>query len=251
MRYRRPRAVAFSLGSWRGHRARAGRVRFEYLECWRNTFVRAGSNSEKNERKRGATNHAARPRCDRTRRKLRFSTYNTQRRAWPMDRPSGFLRRPRRTFRDRREAGRVLAKELAPYRGKAGLLVLGLARGGVPVGWEVAAALGAELDVFLVRKLGVPQWSELAMGALASGGGVVMNDKVVSSLHISDEQVRTVGEREAAELIRPEHAYRGERPVADPRGRTVIVVDDGIATGASILAAVRALRAAGPDSIVV
>jgi putative phosphoribosyl transferase len=163
-----------------------------------------------------------------------------------MDRPSGFLRRPRRTFRDRREAGRVLAEELASYRGKAGLLVLGLARGGVPVGWEVAAALGAELDVFLVRKLGVPQWSELAMGALASGGGVVMNDNVVSSLRISDEQVRTVVEREAAEL-----AYRGERPVADPRGRTVIVVDDGIATGASILAAVRALRAAGPDSIVV
>ena len=86
-----------------------------------------------------------------------------------MDRPSGFLRRPRRTFRDRREAGRVLAEELASYRGKAGLLVLGLARGGIPVGWEVAAALGAELDVFLVRKLGVPQWSELAMGALASG----------------------------------------------------------------------------------
>jgi predicted phosphoribosyltransferase len=168
-----------------------------------------------------------------------------------MDRPSGFLRRPRRTFRDRREAGRVLAKELASYRGKAGLLVLGLARGGVPVGWEVAAALGAELDVFLVRKLGVPQWSELAMGALASGGGVVMNENVVSSLRISDEQVRTVVEREAAELIRREHAYRGERPVADPRGRTVIVVDDGIATGASILAAVRALRAAGPDSIVV
>ena len=105
-----------------------------------------------------------------------------------MDRPSGFLRRPpRRTFRDRREAGRVLAKELVSYRGRAGLLVLGLARGGMPVGWEVAAALGAELDVFLVRKLGVPQWSELAMGALASGGGVVMNDNVVSNLHISDE----------------------------------------------------------------
>src|SRR3984885_6603281 len=167
-----------------------------------------------------------------------------------MNRTSGFLRRtPRRTFRDRREAGRVLAEELASYRGKAGLLVLGLARGGVPVGWEGAASLGAELDVFLVRKLGVPQWSELAMGALASGGGVVMNDNVVSSLHISDEQVRTVVEREAAELIRPEDAYRAERPVADPRGRTVIVVDDGIATGASILAAVRALRAAGPEAI--
>jgi putative phosphoribosyl transferase len=169
-----------------------------------------------------------------------------------MDRPSGFLQRPpRRTFRDRRDAGRVLARELASYRGKSGLLVLGLARGGVPVGWEVAAALGAELDVFLVRKLGVPQWPELAMGALASGGGVVMNDDVVSSLQISDEQVRRVIDREAAELRRREHAYRGGRPPADPRGKTVIVVDDGIATGASILAAVRTLQAGGPDVIVV
>jgi putative phosphoribosyl transferase len=169
-----------------------------------------------------------------------------------MDRPSGFLRRTsRRTFRDRREAGRVLAEELAAYRGKDGLLVLALARGGVPVGWEVAAALRAELDVFLVRKLGVPQWSELAMGALASGGGVVMNDNVLSSLSISDEQVREVVDRETAELIRREQAYRGGRPVADPHGKTVIVVDDGIATGASMLAAVRALRASSPESIVV
>ncbi|MDT7720447.1 MAG: putative phosphoribosyl transferase, partial [Mycobacterium sp.] len=170
----------------------------------------------------------------------------------PMDRPSGFLRRTsRRTFRDRREAGRVLAEELAAYRGKDGLLILGLARGGVPVAWEVAAALRAELDVFLVRKLGVPQWSELAMGALASGGGVVMNDNVLSSLSISDEQVREVVDRETAELNRREQAYRGGRPVADPHGKTVIVVDDGIATGASMLAAVRALRASSPESIVV
>jgi putative phosphoribosyl transferase len=169
-----------------------------------------------------------------------------------MDRPSGFLRRtPRRIFRDRRHAGRVLAEELAAYRGTDGLLVFGLARGGVPVGWEVAAALAAQLDVFLVRKLGVPQWSELAMGALASGGGVVMNDSVLSRLQISDEQVRAVVEREAAELSRREHAYRGDRPLADPSGRTVIVVDDGIATGASMLAAVRTLRARGPHSIVV
>jgi putative phosphoribosyl transferase len=169
-----------------------------------------------------------------------------------MDRPSGFLRRTsRRTFRDRREAGRVLAEELAAYRGKDGLLVLGLARGGVPVAWEVAAGLRAELDVFLVRKLGVPQWSELAMGALASGGVVVMNDNVLSSLSISDEQVREVVDRETAELNRREQAYRGGRPVADPHGKTVIVVDDGIATGASMLAAVRALRASSPESIVV
>jgi len=156
-----------------------------------------------------------------------------------------------RTFRDRREAGRVLAQELASYDGRDGLLVLGLARGGVPVGWEVAAALGADFDVFLVRKLGVPQWPELAMGALASGGGVVMNESVVSSLHISDEEVREVIDRESAELRRREGAYRGGRTVADPRDKTVIVVDDGIATGASILAAVRALRAAGPEAIVV
>jgi putative phosphoribosyl transferase len=169
-----------------------------------------------------------------------------------MNRPGGFLRRTsRRTFRDRREAGRVLAEELAAYHDQDGLLVLGLARGGVPVAWEVAAALHAELDVFLVRKLGVPQWSELAMGALASGGVVVMNDNVVSSLRISDEQVRAVVDRETAELDRREHAYRGGRPVADPREKTVILVDDGIATGASMLAGVRALRAADPGSIVV
>ena len=169
-----------------------------------------------------------------------------------MNRPSGFLRRTsRRTFRDRREAGRVLAEELAAYHDKDGLLVLGLARGGVPVGWEVAAALHAELDVFLVRKLGVPHWSELAMGALASGGVVVMNDNVVCSLRISDEQVRAVIDRETAELDRREHAYRGGRPVADPRDKTVILVDDGIATGASMLAGVRALRASNPEAIVV
>src|SRR5881397_2540081 len=156
-----------------------------------------------------------------------------------------------RTFRDRRDAGRVLAGELAQYRGRDGLLVLGLARGGVPVGWEVAAALNADFDVFLVRKLGVPQWPELAMGALASGGGVVMNDHVLSSLRISDEQVQDVVDRETAELHRRERAYRDGRAVADPRGRTVIVVDDGIATGASIVAAVRAVRAAGAEAVIV
>jgi predicted phosphoribosyltransferase len=169
-----------------------------------------------------------------------------------MNPPSGFLRRAAmRTFRDRREAGRALADELASYRDKEGVLVFGLARGGVPVAWEVAAALHAPLDVFLVRKLGVPRWSELAMGALASGGGVVMNDNVVSSLQITDEQVREVIASETAELSRREEAYRGGRPIADSRGRVVILVDDGIATGASMLAAVRALRAAGPQSIVV
>src|ERR1700722_7181873 len=108
-----------------------------------------------------------------------------------MNPPSGFLRRTAtRTFRDRREAGGPLADGLASYRDKDGVLVLGLARGGVPVAWEIAAALHAPLDVFLVRKLGVPGWSELAMGAMASGGGVVINDSVISNLQITDEQVR-------------------------------------------------------------
>lgn len=169
-----------------------------------------------------------------------------------MNRSSGFLHRAsRRTFSDRREAGRVLAEQLSSYRRGDGALVLGLARGGVPVAWEVAAALRAELDVFLVRKLGVPQWPELAMGALASGGGIVMNDNVLSSLGVSDEQVRAVIDREAAELRRREQLYRGGRPLTDPRGKTVILVDDGIATGASMLAAVRALKAIGPKAVVV
>jgi putative phosphoribosyl transferase len=169
-----------------------------------------------------------------------------------MNPPSGFLRRTAmRTFRDRREAGRALSEELTSYRGKDNLLVLGLARGGVPVAWEIASALHAPLDVFLVRKLGVPRWSELAMGALASGGGVVMNDNVISSLHISDEQVREVIDSETAELTRREHAYRSGRPLADPEGKIVILVDDGIATGASMMAAVRAIRATKPQSIVV
>lgn len=137
------------------------------------------------------------------------------------------------------------------YRDKDNVLVLGLARGGLPVAWEIAAALHAPLDVFLVRKLGVPRWSELAMGALASGGGVVMNDNVVSSLQITDEQVREVIDSETVELARREDAYRGGRPIADPRDKIVILVDDGIATGASMLAAVQAIRAAGPQSIVV
>ncbi|SPM36321.1 Predicted phosphoribosyltransferase [Mycobacterium rhizamassiliense] len=169
-----------------------------------------------------------------------------------MSPPSGFRRRTAlRTFRDRREAGRALAEQLASYRGKDNLMVLGLARGGVPVAAEIASALRAPLDVFLVRKLGVPRWSELAMGALASGGGVVMNDNVVSSLHVTDEQVREVIDSETAELTRREQAYRGGRPAADPTGKIVILVDDGIATGASMLAAVQAIRAGGPDSIVV
>ena len=165
---------------------------------------------------------------------------------------SGLARRnARRTFRDRREAGHVLAEELASYRGRDHLLVLGLPRGGVPVGWEVAAFLRAPLDVFLVRKLGVPQWEELAMGALATGGGVVVNDNLMRSLGISEAQLQTAIDRETEELHRREGAYRGGRAPADIAGKTVILVDDGIATGASMLAAVRAVRAADPAQVVV
>lgn len=171
-----------------------------------------------------------------------------------MTRPGAFLRHPAsRTFRDRRDAGRVLAGYLSTVAGAPGLVVLGMARGGVPVAWEVAAALRAPLDVFLVRKLGVPRQPELAMGALA-GGQVVMNDEVVRHLGIGADEVQSVIDRETTELCRRERAYRGDRPMVDLRGRMVILVDDGIATGASVLAAVRAVRAvqaAEPASIIV
>ncbi len=165
---------------------------------------------------------------------------------------SGLARRSaRRTFQDRREAGRVLAGEMAAYNGRDDTLVLGLARGGVPVGWEVAAALRAPLDVFLVRKLGVPQWEELAMGAVASGGGLVVNDSLMRKLGIDDQALRDTIDRETEELNRREQAYRGDSPPVDPSGKVVILVDDGIATGASMLAAVRAVRALAPASVVV
>lgn len=164
---------------------------------------------------------------------------------------SGLTRRSaRRVYRNRRDAGEVLANELTSYRDQD-LVVLGLARGGVPVGWQVAHALHAPLDVFLVRKLGVPQWEELAMGALASGGGVVINDKLVRNLGIGDDALQAAIERETEELNRRERAYRGDRPPVELAGKTVILVDDGIATGASMLAAVRAVRAQDPARVVV
>lgn len=145
----------------------------------------------------------------------------------------------------------MLAEQLAGYRDNDDVLVMGLARGGVPVGWEIAAALHAPLDVFLVRKLGAPQSAELAMGALASGGQVVINENVVSGLRVDAETVQAVIERETTELNRREQAYRGGRPPAELRGRVVLLVDDGIATGASMLVAVRAVKVAEPASIVV
>jgi putative phosphoribosyl transferase len=156
-----------------------------------------------------------------------------------------------RTFADRREAGRVLADALGAYRDLPDSLVLGLPRGGVPVAWEVAAALHAPLDVFVVRKLGAPRWEELAIGAIASGGGVVLNDEVVRSLRINEDQLAQVIDKETAELTRRETAYRAGRPPIEPSGKTVILVDDGIATGASMLAAIRAMRQAEPAKIVV
>jgi erythromycin esterase-like protein/predicted phosphoribosyltransferase len=158
---------------------------------------------------------------------------------------------PDRLFRNRREAGQVLAGLLQAYRDRSDVVVLGLARGGVPVAWEVAAALHAPLDAFVVRKLGVPGHEEFAAGALASGGRVVLNDDVVRGLGITPQQLRNIAEREGRELLRREAAYRGGRPPTDVTGKTVILVDDGLATGASMFAAVQALREAQPAQIVI
>jgi len=154
-------------------------------------------------------------------------------------------------FRDRREAGRFLARQLSAYANRPDVIVLALPRGGVPVAYEVAAALHAPLDVFLVRKLGVPGHEEYAMGAIASGGVRVLNEQVVQTLGIPDFRVEAAAAREQQELERRERAYRGNRPPPDVRGRTVILVDDGLATGASMQAAVIALRRLEPARIVV
>jgi erythromycin esterase-like protein/predicted phosphoribosyltransferase len=156
-----------------------------------------------------------------------------------------------RLFRDRREAGRVLAGLLEHDRGRPDVVVLGLPRGGVPVAYEVATALGAPLDVFLVRKLGVPGHEEVAMGAIASGGTLVLNEDVVRGLGVRPEVVQQVAEREGRELLRREQAYRQGRPAPQLAGRTVILVDDGLATGASMRAAIQALRQHRPGRIVV
>ncbi|KKF01793.1 erythromycin esterase family protein [Mycolicibacterium obuense] len=158
---------------------------------------------------------------------------------------------PHRVFRDRREAGRVLAGLLGAYRGREGVVVLGLARGGIPVAWEVAAALGVPLDAFIVRKLGAPGHDEFAMGALASGGRVVLNDDVVRALGVTPQQLRDIAEREGRELLRREATYRRGRPPLELAGKTVILVDDGLATGSSMLAAVSALREMDPGELVI
>ena len=154
-------------------------------------------------------------------------------------------------FQDRVEAGQVLASELGAYVGQPNVLVLALPRGGVPVAFEVARALHAPLDVFLVRKLGVPGHEELAMGAIASGGVRVLNRSVVDSLSIPDHVIAAVAVQEQRELERREHAYRGNRPDPEVRGRTVLLVDDGLATGATMRAAAAAIRAQEPRRLVV
>src|SRR2546430_12480127 len=154
-------------------------------------------------------------------------------------------------FRNRAEAGRALARALEHYAGRDDVVVLALPRGGVPVAYEVAKKIGAPLDVFLVRKLGVPGHEELAMGAIASGGVRVINEDVVRFLNIPDEVIDAVAADEQQELERRGSAYRDERPPPDVKGRVVILIDDGLATGSTMRAAAAALRKQGPARIVV
>ena len=154
-------------------------------------------------------------------------------------------------FRDRPHAGRTLAADLREYAGRDDVLVLGLPRGGVPVAFEVAQALDAPLDVFIVRKLGVPGHEELAMGALATGGVRVLNDAVVHGLRIPEQVIDAVAAREQRELERRERAYRDGRPAPRVSGRTVILVDDGLATGATMRAAAQALRLQHPARVII
>ena len=154
-------------------------------------------------------------------------------------------------FRNRPEAGRVLAGRLLKYANRPDVLVLALPRGGVPVAFEVARALRAPLDVFLVRKLGVPGHEELAMGALAVGGVRVLNQDVLGHVPVPLEAIESVTEVEAAELNRRDREYRDGRPPPDVRGKTVILVDDGLATGSSMRAAGAGLRQMGPAKVVV
>src|SRR5438874_9497998 len=154
-------------------------------------------------------------------------------------------------FRNRIEAGRQLAAKLAAYADRSDVLILALPRGGVPVAFEVARALHAPLDVFLVRKLGLPGHEELAMGAIASGGVRVLNEDLVNTLRIPQAEVDAVAAQEQRELERREREYRDDRPPPDVRGRTVILIDDGLATGATMRAAVAATRRGQPARIVV
>lgn len=154
-------------------------------------------------------------------------------------------------FKNRQEAGQRLASRLGKYANREDVIVLGVPRGGVPIAFEVATALNLPLDIFVLRKLGVPGHEELAFGAIGSGGVRFLNTSVVEQLGISDLDIALVTRAEKEELERREHLYRGSRPPLDVHGRTVILVDDGIATGSSLRAAIRALREMKPAAIVV
>jgi putative phosphoribosyl transferase len=158
---------------------------------------------------------------------------------------------PQDRFHDRREAGRALADHLTELRGTPGLMVLALPRGGLPVAEEIAAALDAPLDIFLVRKLGVPGHPELAMGAIGSGGVRVLNQDVVGMLRIDAGTIEAVAREEELEMDRREREYRGERPEPEIRGRTVLLVDDGLATGSTMRAAAEAVRALDPRELII
>jgi putative phosphoribosyl transferase len=156
-----------------------------------------------------------------------------------------------RLFKDRRDAGQHLAGKLTHYSDRDDVIVLALPRGGVPVAHEIAQKLNAPLDIFIVRKLGVPIYEELAMGAIASGGVRVLNEEVIRNLRITPEMIEAAAEEEERELKRREVEYRGDREPLDLSGKIVILVDDGLATGASMRAGVRALRQRNPAKIVV
>lgn len=154
-------------------------------------------------------------------------------------------------FKDRIEAGDLLAEQLLKYKDKRGVVVLALPRGGVPIGFQVAKALNVPLDIFLVRKLGVPFQEELAMGAIASGGVVVFNDDILRMINISSDVIEEVKRQELAVLNHREKLYRGDRPIPDIKDKTIILIDDGIATGATIRAAIQALKKLQSKKIVV
>lgn len=154
-------------------------------------------------------------------------------------------------FKDRTDAGQFLAKELVAYENDPNVLVLALPRGGVPVAFEVAVLLNVPLDVFVVRKLGVPGQKELAMGAIASGGTQVLNEEIVQDFHLSSAVINQVAEREKQELERREHLYRGNHPFPVLHQRTIILVDDGLATGATMHVAILAIKKHQPAKIVV
>lgn len=155
------------------------------------------------------------------------------------------------TFKDRAEAGKLLAERLSEYAGKPNTFVLALPRGGLPVGFEIAESLRVPLDVFLVRKLGVPGHEELAMGAIATGGVRVLNREVVDALNIPPDVIDRVAEAEQHELERREREYRDDWPFPDVRGKTVILVDDGLATGSTMRAAVEALGQLSPGKVII